>query len=154
MNTLYLKYHSYSEGGEPINPDDEWPDYEIVYKSFTPTSLHLSQQGWQENIETLVEPEIGKRVYVMVVRYGDGDTFGHSDGNWQVIGAFDNEKEVYAIKKAIERSGELDKEDSYDTAYDCVTAAFKPSGISVHPAWIGYFNSLESVEIHKMVIQQ
>lgn len=155
MNTLYLKYHSSAEGGEPINSDDKWPDYHTVYKSFTPTSLHISQQSWQETIETLVEPEVGKRVYVMVVRYSDGDTFGHSEGNWGVIGAFDNEKEVYMLKKAIEYFGVLDKEDSYDTAYNYVVAAFRQSGLPshVHPTWLGYFNELELVEVHEMVIQ-
>ena len=68
-------------------------------------------------------------VYLVVVRYGDGDTFGHTYGNWTVFAATASEEEALKIGESIEDGSLVKKKPGYYR-------------------WTAYFNSLESVEIH------
>jgi hypothetical protein len=74
------------------------------------------------------------KLFLAVVRYGTGDTFGHTNGAWYVAGI----APTYKIAQAI-----LEEET-------------KPSGPPEkgswqhYKRWEGYFESLQDTEIHEL----
>lgn len=75
----------------------------------------------------------GDTVYVVVVKYGTGDTFSHSEGNAYIEG-------VYQYK------GQASK-----VVEDINTKAYCKLG--KYPPWIGYFESLDDVLIEERVVE-
>ena len=69
-------------------------------------------------------------VGLVIVRYSTGNTFGQSCGEWEVIGTYQDLDKADEVVKSI-------KDDTYDEKYPC---------------WKGYFESLESVDVHIMRI--
>ena len=66
---------------------------------YTPADLIDS---WDFQIPGFGEPE---EIYVVWVQYSDGDTFGHSTGLGQVLGAFHTLREAEAMQAAIMMDG-------------------------------------------------
>ena len=104
---VYLTYVERRSGGDPIDPgryscrEDEYIDFEM-------TGLFYGEPAdeaiWVETIEVDFDPKkfLGKVLYVVIVRYSDGDTFGTTDGHWKVIGAYKTSKEASEIAKQID----------------------------------------------------
>lgn len=71
-----------------------------------------------------------KNPYIVVVVYGDGGTFGRTDGHTQYVGCFG--------KKTAEKVCELIDNSKYDELKKIV-------GENFYPYWDGYFASFEKV---------
>jgi len=78
------------------------------------------------------DPKEAGVVWVVVVRYTTGDSFGTTYGEWHVESAYETIDEANEIKKKIEE-GEY------------------KSGLGYTP-WVGYFESLEGVHVERMVV--
>lgn len=77
------------------------------------------------------EAEIRQEVYVVVVRYSTGDSFGTTHGAWHLEGVYQNFDEADAVKNAILS----DKSDDW-------------------AIWKGYFETLEYCEVVNMLVEQ
>jgi len=129
---IYLYYNEDETGGNISEgyEDSEWPSHEPLYRSFHVLGLSrtIKKNDWIEQIEVDFDPKEVNDVWVVIVRYQSGDSFGSSYGNWHIEGAYKAEGKAIFIKKSIENG-------TYKGWY-------KP--------WIGYFEGLESVEVVKM----
>lgn len=135
MNKLYLIYSSYSEGGEisPGNEGKKHPEYEDTYVYFTPQKLVTEYPDIMsvETIDTYFNPMVGDKVYLVIVRYSTGDTFGTTFGEWKIIGIFKTETESELVR------------------FDIENGTYKGS-----KPWQGYFERLESVDVFPMTINK
>jgi hypothetical protein len=82
---------------------------------------------WETDVDE-TNDEIPDKMYCVWVIYSDGDSFGRSTGNGQIVGLFKN--------------GEL----AHELAKSILEGTYKPTG-SHYVCWNGYFNRLESVEV-------
>lgn len=125
---LYLGYKTSSSGGQQES-DEPYSCRSPEYITVTFTSLSReSGTFFGHNIE------VADEVFIVVVRYRDGDSFGSSHGNWTVWAATATEAEAIKIAGSI-TDGSLVKEEE------------KAKGRVYFP-WTGYFNGLEGVEVH------
>ena len=137
---LYLDYNEDREGGEALD-DADWSDHAPAHISFNLINIlkykeHIGR-GWSEEIEVSEEIFNSKTVFLVVVRYSDGDTFGTTFGHWNIMAVYNLKTKARQLKERIENN-KLEKTDKYG---DWKT---KP--------WTGYFASLEGVEIHEMPV--
>lgn len=133
---LAIRYDESRYGGAAINPEDPWPDHEDEHTEFSLTSVRLYEENpdnkwsWhQEVVEVDFPVEVGSTVYVVVVRYTTGGTFGRTLGAWSILGVYPDAEKADAVVKSV-------YDDSYP-GYKC---------------WQGYFESLESCDSHDMVV--
>ncbi len=91
-------------------------------------------------------------IYVVVVTYSSGDSFGRSEGNIALAFATENPEEAIAAKKAIEDEQDFDsrwsdnkpnKEDIWSVKFDKHPKRLETSNY----VWGGYFERVESVNI-------
>jgi len=89
---------------------------------------------WVETVYCDFDPKehIGDGIYLIVVRYETGNSFGRSPGQWYVEGVYNDSEEAIDIAKSI-KDNKYTKEE--------------------YPVWKGYFETLEGVEIHKLVLK-
>jgi hypothetical protein len=122
---LYLSYSETEEGGA-ICEGEEGPycSHEPVYITFTPLGVHRERGDSQETITINFDPSTVEDVYLVIVRYSSGSTFGSSYGNWHVESAYKDKDVAFSVSATI-------RDDTYP--------GYKP--------WEGYFESLESVEV-------
>jgi hypothetical protein len=148
MPTLYISTTEHSHGGEPED-DGEWAHHSDVVKSVSFDSVSRNPQGfWGCGSGFEVSPEVYKaeKVFLVIVRYYDGGTFGRTCGNWKVMGSFLTEQESLDFAESIE-NGTYEKE---------VKKTRKKSRSffgGPYMPWIGYFSGLEGVEVHCFTIQ-
>ena len=105
MTKLYLTYEEYREGGEisPGQEDSEWPDYEDINNDWSPKQLLLNKgDNWKVEELELDNVKIGDVVYVIVLRYSTGNTFGRENGCWSIVKAVKTSVEADKIYKKIE----------------------------------------------------
>lgn len=127
---LYLSYEQSERGGQICKGQEgqSYPDREPTYVEFTPLGVYTKRGDWNETlkIDFLEEGAVveGTPVYLVIVRYTTGDTFGYTTGQWNIpLTTLDQDK--------ADRICESIKDNSYP--------GYKP--------WDGYFERLESCEI-------
>lgn len=88
MTKLYLTFSERRTGGEPLD-SGPWSDRAPTYIEFSVTGASAVEvTGW--NVKTLnvdFDAVANRQVVLVIVRYRDGDTFGYSTGNWEIVGA-------------------------------------------------------------------
>lgn len=132
---LYLTYEETSTGGEPRDPSDRWTDYTTEHRIFEMKQLFLDRpEDWEvEEVEVSGHSLVnhGDVLFVVLVRYSTGDTFTDVRGCWNIpIICTDKVKAANIVESIKNGSYLLDK---------------------YHP-WVGYFETLESVDVHPMVV--
>lgn len=132
---VYIEYNEHRSGGEALDPGDRWTSHEDTNIEVSFVRLHRQQpknRFFYDSIE-LPNPkmiEMG-RLWLAVVRYGTGDTFGSTNGAWHIVGI----APTYQVAEAmLEEAIKPSKEGEY--------SSYKP--------WEGYFESLEGTEIHEL----
>jgi hypothetical protein len=98
-----------------------------VYRNRQLAEGKAGSKCWVEEIEVGFDPAKVDEVYLVVVRYRDGGTFG-STGYWKLIGPYLTSKEAYGVEDAINKD-----------AYGDPKKEYMP--------WRGYFASLTSVGV-------
>lgn len=147
MAELWLTYDEYREGGGVMEgqENDAWPSYEDTRITWTPQALYLDESDvptWQkELVKTDFEVERGDLVHIVVARYGDGDTFSHTDGYWCIMGASKDAEAARKLSRAIQNSTYTGREEGAANSY---YQGYKP--------WDGYFSSLEYADVHSFVV--
>lgn len=134
MKTLYLTYSSRAEGGQVMEgqENDAWPCYEDEDIEFDLHGCYLDKPNEWSREEHGVDFPVrkGDTVYIVVVRYGTGCTFGCSNGNWKITDIVDTRQEAKKIEETI-------YDGTHEKSY----------------VWTGYFDNLENVEIHERIVR-
>lgn len=121
---LYLVAQSSTQGGEH-QKDGMYrnPSYiSVTFKSV----VRESPGFFAYDFDVSEEVYSSERVFLVIPRYQDGNSFGTTHGNWDVWAAVATEDEALKIRESI--------------LSDDHTDDYRP--------WKGYFASLEGVEIH------
>lgn len=145
VGELYLTYNESRNGGEPDDPSDRWTNHSDEHIVFTPTGVFSQKCSFQETFEVPFDPAqyLGTQIYVVIVRYYDGGTFGRICGLWKIVGAF---TDPVLVRKAVDLieggkdSQELSKKLAPLTCY------------GYYP-WFGYFAGFEGVEVHEFTLK-
>ena len=135
---LYLNYHESRSGGEICEgqENDPWPSHEDEFTEWSPTHLHKTgdkAQWMREQIQVDFDPLVGQDVWLVAVRYYTGGTFGRTCGCWSIIGVYEHQGQAEKVKAGI-----------YDESY-MPACGYK--------CWVGYFEGLEDVEVHRMTVE-
>jgi len=133
--TLYLTYDESMSGGEICEgqENDPWPSHEDEYIEFSLTRCNKTSHlaAWsKESVEVDFKPEVGSNIWVVVVRYSKGGTFGRTNGAWNIIGIYKNAEEAKKVEASI-----------HDNSY------------SGYKCWSGYFEELERVDVEQMTVE-
>jgi hypothetical protein len=158
QNQIYLVYRESHSGGEPENPEDRWTSHSPLYTEFYPQALYLNLQSFQETINVSWEPKLDQKVWIVVVRYQSGNTFGTSHGNWTIVGAYLTSQDAEAIATIINKyPGKADysrfSEKRNKSDRELLEEAIQPYvGEHFYPSWFGYFERYEGVEVHEILL--
>lgn len=132
---IYLEYKTSVSGGEPEDPSDRWTCHSDTVKEVSFIKLYRSQPKdvfFYNSIEIEDESFLKENhLYLAVVRYSTGNTFGRSTGEHEVVGLFKTEKDAEEFLKE-------------------ETKPSKKGDYSRYRAWEGYFERLEGTEVHKL----
>jgi hypothetical protein len=149
MPVLYLHTTESSTGGEPEN-DEKWCHHSDILKAVSFNSVSRSNNsfwGCAQSFDVTEEVFKADQVFLVIVRYYDGGTFGRTCGNYNVQGSFLTEKEALDFAESIE-NGTYQKE---------AEKARKKSKSNFfggpYMPWVGYFSGLEGVEVHCFTVQ-
>jgi hypothetical protein len=159
---LVLTYKEYKTGGEAIDPGDQWTDHEPEYIHWTAENVYVDEPGKKAREKTKVwytevlkpnfEVKKGDTLWLVIVRYTTGCTFGSTHGAWHIEGAFQHQGQAEKVKKAI-----LDDWDAYRNRSfkEKQKGTFKDKYVSPHgyKVWMGYFESLEEVDVQSFVVE-
>lgn len=136
---IFVEYNEHREGGEDLS-DEEWSqradtivtvDFKNLYREPPKDRFYYDSVVIPDNHSAMLKM---KKLFLAVVRYSTGDTFGHTIGMWHIVGLAPTFEIAQAmVKEAIEPSPEP-KKGQY--------RHYKP--------WEGYFESLEDTEIHEL----
>lgn len=126
---IYIDYQETRSGGEPLS-DEEWSnraDSNIEIEFLGAYRSPPKHKFFYDSFP--VDPELHKpgKVYLAVVRYSTGDTFGRTNGAWHLVGLAKNSRE----------------------AQEMLDAALNGTGWK---PWEGYFERFESTEIHSLEV--
>ena len=141
MPILYIHTTESSVGGE-AESDERWCHRSDIVKSVSFNSVsRTSESFWSHGSSFEVSEDVYKSDYVflVIVRYYDGGTFGRTTGLWRIQDSFLDEKAALDLAKSI-RDGSYEKE------------IRKTKDRYVSCCWTGYFAGLEDVEIHRFPI--
>ncbi len=126
MKKLYLSYEEDSR--EEYSGDADF-QYQTRYKNVQFTGVAKESIGFfGHDFEVSDDLFEAQEIFLVIPRYQDGGSFGTTHGQWEVWAAVGTEEEALKIEADI-RSGALSKKGAY-------------------LPWVGYFASLEDVEVH------
>ena len=134
---VYIEYDEYATGGEPED-DGEWSRCSDTVKTVRFKRLHREKptnRFFYDSIELPNDKMIDMdHLFLAVVRYSTGDTFGHTTGAWYIVGI----APTYEIAQMmLDEETKPSPKDSHGRQL-----GYKP--------WEGYFKSLEDTEIHEL----
>jgi hypothetical protein len=103
---LYIKY-SYTETGGEVSPgeddnsnfahrEDTIREYRYDYVTKTFPTGDKSFSNW-ETVECQPEVLLGSKVFLAIVEYYDGGTFGRTCGYHEIVGAFSTKQEAEEV---------------------------------------------------------
>ncbi len=125
-----------SECIESTRSDKEWGSWSRIY-DFRVLAFSAAVPGdpdwdwvWETDVDA-TNDDIPEAMHCVWVRYTDGDSFGRSTGNGQIVGLFKDEDEAHKLARSI------------------IDDTYVPSGHG-YICWNGHFNRLESVEVEKI----
>ena len=134
---LYINVKETSTGGEPESNESYCQHSDIiknvkfisVFKTipddcfWTPNSFEVSEEVYNS-----------EKIYLVIVRYSDGGSFGSTRGNWDIFKAFTDVEDALKMSQSINRKT-LKKD-------------YPEYSKTLYFPWEGYFCSLEDVEVH------
>lgn len=121
----------------------EWGSWSAEHE-FSVSGVHKGKIDGGEAINVCFNYDVGDTVYVLYMRYGSGDSFGHASGNGEVLWVF---REKILAEKALERVENASCSHSV-TVYDEALNEFRIN----NPA-SDYFSNCEGVYIEEFVVE-
>jgi hypothetical protein len=131
---LYLSYDETRRGGACTSRDPyslrEDAHTEVVFNGLSRDKDDSTFFPSAREIEVTDEVYAADEVYLVVVRYQDGDIFGTSYGNWGIWAVVASEAEALRLAEEVKKPVQ------------------RPKPGDPYRFWEGYFSHLEGVEIH------
>ena len=150
--------YTYISGGEICagQEDDNWPSHETENKNHEVHGVYSedAEDGrgcgrYNERIDVEFEPVSGAEVFLVVVTYSSGSTFGSSSGNVTVVGCYEEEAQADSIASDI-RADDMDADRTYRrSGKRSILERF-----TGYKAWTGYFDGLEGVEVYRLRLDE
>lgn len=134
---LFLTYSEDRTGGQVCagQEGEKWASHEDehIHVEFNELLLEKPTDSRSYPHEVLGPEDVkeGDELYLTIVRYYDGGTFGRTCGYWHVHGVHKTAAEAAELAKTVHAKGSDRR--SYDQ----------------YCPWIGYFAGLEGVEVHE-----
>jgi hypothetical protein len=130
------------------DPSDSWDNGDTAgrvtnVRAFVDRS---SNSYYGDSAVRELDVQIGDTVYAVVADYESGDTFGRSGGHAQVLDVFATLEEAEALVKAALAVP------ADDTSYS--RYGFTHNGKDYSRSWVGYFESLQSMDIWDVQVRQ
>jgi hypothetical protein len=164
---MILTYNEHRHGGEAIDPEDKWTDHEPEYIDWYPGVIYIDEPlvsaktkagtPFVETVSCSDAVKKGDDIFLLVVRYQTGGTFGLTHGCWEIIGAYKTEDEAKKLGAIIEEDDRISK--LYERENRFKTIKLEPPPVRQYNGsnrgylpWVGYFERLEDVEIHRMTV--
>ena len=155
---LYVDYTTTATGGgarEGEDSNNPFAEQEDAYIDFTIRGVHRSvPEGlfFFHKEEVLPEVATAKKVWIVVVRYTTGNTFGRTHGAWHIFSIRNDPRRAEGEKRMIEFDDKLDnmtEQWNYGRLSPLTKKliAKKKRLIEGHTPWRGYFERLERVEV-------
>ena len=132
---VYVEYDRTESGGEAIDPGERWSNRtdRVVEVDFV--RLHRESPEHRFFYDSIVinHPDMLKldKLFLAVVRYSTGDTFGRTTGEFSLVGL----APTYQIAQAM---------------LDEATTPSKQGDYKSYKPWEGFFERLEGTEIHEL----
>lgn len=126
---LVLEYSVHGYTTEKADIDDSW-DRDNTATDFSPEILRLGTKGnnWcVETFEVDFPVEVGNLLFLVVVRYDTGDSFGYNENDFCFIGVYKEKEEAQKVRESIE-------DGSHELSYK----------------WTGHFEKYRNTEVYLM----
>lgn len=169
MTTLHLTYEQYSSGGNICagDEDSEWPNYETECIDWSPKQLLLDKgNNWSVEEIEVDDVKAGDSLFIIVLRYSTGNTFGRTEGCWSIVQTVKTQNDASNIEKNIDKLMELyrsqesyhltqkNKEEKKSAERDFNTFRDKlAKELNYYFPCFGYFECFERLEIHEMTVE-
>lgn len=130
---IYVSYTENRTGGASLS-NEKWSDREDTRVDFQLVGVSVVEPtDWYKEPFDLDCQDLPNIIYVVLVRYKDGDSFGSSYGNGHIEGIYSSEDEAQKIVESIRN---------------------KTYTKNIYVPWEGYFNKLISVNYHPMMVRK
>ena len=130
-------YHSGEEWG------DWWSEHEFTLDGARVATDKAVCDVYDLNVK------VGDKVYVVVIRYGSGDSFGRSSGNGEIVHVFSDRVFAEACVEAVKTC-----DDNNCTCKFMVEVGDDLKEIEWYNPSIGYFESFENLDIFELVVEE
>lgn len=141
MNELYVSTQTYCTHSE--YSDEPYGDWSASYV-FNVKGLSLNKPRTDyEKFNTCFDVKEGDTVYVLYMIYAEGNSFGGSSGNGEVLWVFKDLDVAKEAKKALEDQGESFSVVFYNELGEKATMS-NPGA--------GYFESVEDIQLESFVV--
>jgi len=140
---------------DPGDPDDKW-DRDNTAQSIEGVSVYANDEddrgyySWGYPTPEL-DVNIGDTVYVVIIRYSDGDTFGNDEGQHAVADVFKDEIDALELQNWYE--GWTTTEHMRYGGGKVVPFQESFKGKEYRIPWAGYFERYESVNIYECKVR-
>ncbi len=101
-------------------------------------SRESSSEFWLEQVNVDFEPKKGQKVFAVIPRYTSGGTFGTTRGYYTVFGIYSTEENANEMKDFLNLEYKAYK------SGERIQNSYRP--------WMGYFESLNDIEIHELTV--
>ena len=139
---IYITYEENRTGGVP-DSNEAYCNYSDTHIDIRWKKAHIKHPG-DYQVETVdIDFDIKdiNHIYIVVVRYKSGSSFGNSYGEWELIGAYKNYEDAQEVLDKINYDEEHKHNEDYKKEYE---KDFR--------SWDGYFERFESAEIEVLHI--
>ncbi len=117
---------------------------------YTYYSAEIAKEGEYNDVGLFpgeVEPSRGEDIFVVIVEYSSGDSFGSSSGNHEILWAFTDPKKAFSLSDFIEK----DYKDNSEYDFSRKPKLFEGVPINTN-TWKGYFERMSQVIVEKLMV--
>lgn len=150
---IYVETSSYCDYSE--RSDEEFGSWEEHY-TFSVDGVSLTKRPgrYDEQFDVDFTATVGDPVYVLTMRYGDGDSYGHCSGKGEVLWVFSDPRIAEEAKRRWQFACDVHSSD-WRNENKLQSCSFRVDGgrwVKLNnPVW-GYFESLESLELQRFTL--
>lgn len=143
---LEVMVESFTESMGGYDPENEW-SRDSTETTNRVLSAHLKKDQSYHSMPMDFKVDKGDDVFIVWAEYTTGDSFGRDGGNVELVLAFESYDKAEMCEKKIKEH--YNNGDSY--TLDLKSSSGKD--ISFFVPWKGYFESLDCVNIDKIMVQ-
>lgn len=145
---LYVIYDEHCDRSEEQYGDGRYDysweeNYSSDLKYILLDSRDSDDYSRYESIDVDFTPKIGDELYVVVVNYDTGDSFGRAYGRISIVDVFDDQEKANAFARYI----------TDDAKRNSKKYSFEFLGREVHACWKGYFESFNYADVYPLSIR-